>query len=97
MPWGCNASWVWEATRRPGHGLHRLDDASAASLIPFIKSTVSEGALVRTDGWAGYLPLSRHGYRHRPTSLRATRLPAHVVMPGMEDSVLSSEPCTNAA
>ena len=44
----------------------RLDDASADSLIPFVKSTVSEGALVCTDGWAGYLPLCRHGYQHRP-------------------------------
>jgi transposase-like protein len=61
----------------------RLDDASADSLIPFVKSTVSEGALVCTDGWSGYLPLSRHGYQHRPTSLRATRLPPHVAMPGV--------------
>ena len=61
----------------------RLDDASADSLIPFVKSTVSEGALVCTDGWAGYLPLSRHGYQHRPTSLRATGLPAQVVMAGV--------------
>ena len=63
--------------------LARLDDASAASLIPFIKSTVREGARVRTDGWGGYQPLSRHGYQHRPTSLRATGLPAHVAMPGV--------------
>lgn len=61
----------------------RLDDASADSLIPFVKSAVSEGSLVCTDGWAGYLPLSRHGYQHRPTSLRATGLPAQVVMPGV--------------
>ena len=61
----------------------RLDDASADSLIPFVKSTVSEGALVCTDGWAGYLPLCRHGYQHRPTSLRATGLPAHLAMPGV--------------
>ena len=71
-----------------GHGIGRirmarLDDASADSLIPFIKSTVRAGTLVRTDGWAGYVPLPRHGYPHRPTSLRATGLPAHVTMPGV--------------
>jgi len=27
------------------------------------------------------VPLRRHGYRHRPTSLRATGRPAHVAMP----------------
>ena len=71
-----------------GHGIGRirmarLDDASAGSLIPFIKSTVKAGTLVHTDGWYGYLPLPRHGYPHRPTSLRATGLPAHVAMPGV--------------
>ena len=58
-----------------------VDDASARSLIPFVESAVSEGTVVRTDGWSGYVPLPRHGYRHRPTSLRATGLRAHVVMP----------------
>ena len=58
-----------------------VDDASAKSLIPFVESAVSEGTVVRTDGWPGYVPLPRHGYRHRPTSLRATGLRAHVVMP----------------
>ncbi len=58
-----------------------VDDASAKSLIPFVESAVSEGTVVRTDGWSGYVPLPRHGYRHRPTSLRATGLRAHVVMP----------------
>ena len=69
----------------------RLDDASADSLIPFVKSTVSEGALVCTDGWAGYLPLCRHGYQHRPTSLRATGLPAHLAMPGVHRVASPSE------
>ncbi len=59
----------------------QIPDASAPSLIGFIKSSVSEGATIRTDGWAGYVPLPGHGYRHRPTSLRASRLPAHRVMP----------------
>jgi len=59
----------------------RVHDASAASLISFVKSAVREGAVVRTDGWASYASLPRHGYRHRPTSLRATGLAAHLAMP----------------
>lgn len=59
----------------------RASDAAAESLIPFIERTVVQGAVIRTDGWSGYVPLPRHGYQHRPKSLRATRLPGHVVMP----------------
>jgi transposase-like protein len=58
-----------------------ISDASADSLIPFIQSTVTEGSIIRTDGWSGYGPVSRYGYHHHPTSLRATGLPPHVVMP----------------
>ena len=64
-------------------GIARLDDATASSLIPFIKSTVKEGALVRTDGWGGYRPLSGLAYEHRPTSLRSAGRPAHLVLPGV--------------
>ena len=56
-------------------GIARLDDATASSLIPFIKSTVREGALVRTDGWGGYRPLSGLAYEHRPTSLALRAAP----------------------
>jgi transposase-like protein len=59
----------------------RVSDAAAESLIPFIERTVVQGAVIRTDGWSGYVPLPRFGYQHRPKSLRATRLPGHVVMP----------------
>jgi transposase-like protein len=59
----------------------RVDNASAASLIQFVQDAVDVGSTIRTDGWSGYVPLRRHGYRHRPTSLRATGRPAHVAMP----------------
>ncbi len=58
-----------------------VQDASASSLIPFIEHSVAEGAVVRTDGWSGYVPLSRTHYQHRPQSLRATRFPGHAAMP----------------
>lgn len=44
--------------------LHRVDNASSTSLIPAVEATIEPGSLVRTDGWAGYRPLSRHGYSH---------------------------------
>jgi transposase-like protein len=59
----------------------RVEDASIESLIPFVQGAVSEGAIVRTDGWTAYHRLARCGYKHQPISLRASRLPAHVVMP----------------
>lgn len=44
--------------------LHRLDDASAASLIAAVRNCVEPGSVVRTDGWSGYLPLSSENYTH---------------------------------
>lgn len=81
-----NRSMVAIAAEVRGRGIGRnrmavVTDASADSLIPFIRNSVNEGSLVRTDGWAGYGPLPRHGYRHRRTSLRGTGLPPHVAMP----------------
>jgi transposase-like protein len=59
----------------------KVRDASAASIIPFVQRAVCRGAIIRTDGWSGYVPLPRHGFQHRPRSLRGTGLPAHVAMP----------------
>ena len=58
-----------------------VPDASAESLIPFVRNAVREGTIVHSDGWTGYLPLSREPYLHRPRSVRASRRPAHVLMP----------------
>jgi transposase-like protein len=43
-----------------------IADASADSLVPFVKATVEPGATVRTDGWAGYMPLRESGYDYQP-------------------------------
>ncbi len=59
----------------------RVKDASSANLIPFIQSAVCKGAVIRTDGWAGYGPLPRHGYQHRPRSLRAPGPRSHATRP----------------
>lgn len=42
----------------------------------------SEDAALAASAWHAWTT-PRHGYQHRPTSLRATGLPAHVVMPGV--------------
>jgi transposase-like protein len=51
--------------RRSGRvRLTAVPDASAHSLVGFIEREVAPGATVYTDGWDGYRPLSRHGFRH---------------------------------
>jgi hypothetical protein len=45
-----------------------LADASGRSLGAFAKSTTARGAIVHTDGWTGYLGLTKLGYDHRRRS-----------------------------
>ena len=59
----------------------QVEDGSAKSLVSFVERTVTPGAVIRTDAWSGYVPLSRSGYRHIPKSLRASRAAGHTVMP----------------
>jgi transposase-like protein len=61
--------------------LHRVEDVSAASLLPFIQSAVAPGATIHTDGWSGYAGLKAAGYRHQVSIISASRDPAHEVMP----------------
>jgi transposase-like protein len=42
-----------------------VPDVSARSLIGFVRANVAAGAVVLTDGWGAYDPLSKQGYRHR--------------------------------
>jgi len=50
--------------------LQRINDNTTASLIPFVRSSVAQGATVVTDGWWPYKAVVDHGYIHRPTVLR---------------------------
>jgi transposase-like protein len=60
-----------EARRRLGRiRLRRLVDASGESLMGFVQDAIEPGSLVHTDGWLGYEPLKRNGYRHRITFLQ---------------------------
>ena len=46
--------------------LQVVPDASASSLTGFVQRHVELGALILTDGWGAYAPLTSMGYRHRP-------------------------------
>ena len=43
-----------------------IPDATADTLIGFIKDNVEAGAVVHTDAWSSYKSLPRHGFEHRP-------------------------------
>lgn len=46
--------------------LRRIPDSSSESLTPFVRESVSPGAVVITDGWKGYAPLADEGFIHKP-------------------------------
>ncbi len=50
-----------------------IDDASSASLHPFVTDHIAPGATLVTDGWQGYSGLQRLGYIHNRRSQRAAR------------------------
>jgi transposase-like protein len=55
-----------EDGRRTGRiRLHRVADASSASLLSAVKACVTPGSQVRTDGWSGYSTLASQGYVHK--------------------------------
>jgi len=50
----------------PGIGrirMRQISDASAERLMPFVRDSVEPASIIHTDGWLGYLPLERNGYR----------------------------------
>ena len=60
--------------------LRRIPDASAVSLMEFVQDAIAPRSLVHTDGWMGYGPLRRHGYRHRVTFLQGhTKSPSQLM------------------
>jgi len=68
----------------PGMGrirMRQILDASAESLIPFVQDSVVPGSVIHTDGWLGYLPLEREGYKHQVTFLRGKKKTPSELMP----------------
>ena len=70
--------------RRTGRiRLRDVPDASAKSLVGFVKDVVEPGSVVKTDGWRGYMPLKKHNYAHQVTSTSSSGDPTVVVMPSV--------------
>ena len=48
--------------------------------MPFVHEAIESHSRVHTDGWLGYEPLRRHGYKHRITFLEGqTRSPSQLL------------------
>jgi transposase-like protein len=74
------------AAQEDGPGIGRIRmrqviDASAESLVPFVRATVEPGSVVHTDGWAGYLPLESSGYQHEVTILKRRKKTPSELLP----------------
>jgi transposase-like protein len=61
--------------------LRAIQDASAASLHPFVTDCIALGSTVHTDGWQGYQGLDQLGYDHEVTVLRGRRKDASTLLP----------------
>ena len=68
----------------PGIGripMRMIDDASAASLHPFVQDCVEPGSTIHTDGWLGHSGLDTRGYLREITKLRGRSKDASALMP----------------
>jgi transposase-like protein len=68
----------------PGIGrirMRRILDASAESLMPFVRDSAEPGSIIHTDGWLGYELLERNGYQHDVTFLRGKKKTPSELMP----------------
>lgn len=74
------------AAEENGKGIGRIrmfqiEDASAASLHPFVVNNIDSGSIVHTDGWEGYTGLDKQGYSHKVTVLRKRKESASELLP----------------
>ena len=79
-------SIVVVAAQEEGRGigrirLRRIPDASADSLLTFIRDVAEPGSIVHTDGWAGYSGLIASGYKHQVSNIKRSGQLAHALMP----------------
>nr|WP_319392143.1 IS1595 family transposase [uncultured Desulfobacter sp.] len=58
-----------------------VPDASADSLIPFIKENITPGSVVITDGWLGYSPLKKEKYEHVVENITQSEKKASEMLP----------------
>ena len=74
------------AAQEDGPGIGRIRmrqviDASAESLMPFVRASIEPGSVVHTDGWTGYLPLESNGYQHEVTVLKRKKKTPSELLP----------------
>ena len=58
-----------------------IPDASADSLIPFIKENIITDSVVITDGWLGYAPLKKENYEHVVRNISQSKENASMLLP----------------
>lgn len=76
------------AVEQDGRALGRcrmqvIQDASTASLRPFLLDHVQPGTIVITDGWPSYPPACGEDYTHQPEPVAPSGLHAHELLPGV--------------
>lgn len=81
-----NKALVVIAAQVDGKGIGRIrmrqiPDASAESLIPFVKDVVETGSVILTDGWEAYGKLKEEGFIHRPRVISGSRKTASTLLP----------------
>ena len=68
----------------PGIGrirMRQIIDASAESLVSFVRASVEPGSIVHTDGWAGYSSLESNGYVHEVTIIKRKKKTPSELLP----------------
>jgi transposase-like protein len=76
--------------RGGGSGRLRLEvlpDAGQKTLTSWVEAGVERGAIVHTDGWAGYRRLASAGFDHRPRPQRRDHPDAQKLLPRAHRSV----------
>lgn len=58
--------------------LWHLQNASGASLVPFVQGIARSGSTIRTDDWKGYKPLANSGFEHVVIPSKELKL-AHLI------------------
>ena len=61
--------------------VRRVPDASARSLVSFVKGALGPGSTVITDGWEGYEGLKGQGYKHKPSVISGSGKTASTLLP----------------
>jgi transposase-like protein len=58
-----------------------IETAGGDHITSFLNERVQKGTVAHTDGWQGYGALTRSGFRHLVTSIRASQEKAHTILP----------------